>query len=141
MRQHHSRSGANNIDMNMKGELSKSRWVPPLKGELRLSKSRWVPPPTVVQKTTTIQSNPKSLSSPSNGTRSTIHEDKATERRANLPSTITYPPSGGKDTRPYMKGCETIEDLIFDSSSSFAWRFNTQVFGCVLASYPSAFVG
>jgi len=112
MRQHHSRSGANNIDMNMKGELSKSRWVPPLKGELRLSKSRWVPPPTVVQKTTTIQSNPKSLSSPSNGTRSTIHEDKATERRANLPSTITYPPSGGKDTRPYMKGCETIEDLI-----------------------------
>jgi len=66
----------------------------------------------VVQKTTTVQSNPKSLSSPSDGTRSTIHENKATERRANLPSTITYPLSGGKDTRPYMKGCETIEDLI-----------------------------
>ena len=82
-----------------------------MKGE-KLSKSLWVPPPTVVRKTTTIQSNPRSLSSPSDGTRNTIHDNKANERRANLPSTITYPPSGDKDTRPYMKGCETIEDLI-----------------------------
>ena len=95
----------------------------------------------VVQKTTTVQSNPKSLSSPSDGTRSTIHENKATERRANLPSTITYPLSGGKDTRPYMKGCETIEDLIHLAVSHGDLIPKYLAAFWLLASYPSAFVG
>ena len=75
---------------------------------------RWVPPTTAAR---VNQANTVTSTSANNSTgRSTTHETKASRRRITLSSTITYPPSGGNDTRilpsSYMKGCETIEDLI-----------------------------
>ena len=91
----------------------KSRWVPPTAVQKSTMSTRWVPPTTA----RVNQANTVTSTSANNSTvRSTTHETKASRRRITLSSTITYPPSGGNDTRilpsSYMKGCETIEDLI-----------------------------